>query len=598
VKQRRSYGTILILGGGGMVGIQVARECARELRPAKMVIAAVEEQQAMDAIAFLRPQIASEIELIPEWGSVFVPEDLKDTPRDQLVQGANFEKIFDAVFRRAATAESSALYAVIKRYAPDIVVDAINTASAISYQNEFELAIQAKDQMDALASREGAIQREELEPLFDAVRKLMVAQGIPQITRHILLLHQALQDSGVEIYVKVGTTGTGGMGLNIPYTHSEDKPSQQLIAKSAIGFAHTGLLFLLARTPGGSEQDGGRREEKLGAIVKEVKPGAMIGFRRVEKRHIGVRGEDDVRQAHLLEPREDVLGDQLNLREDRAGFPRFEGRDVPLEIVGADTGENGFFSIGEFQAITFPRQMEYVTPEEVARTVVLEIIGASTGRDVLVAIDGAITEPSYRAGVLREHAIREMRKLEQQIRGENDIPSIAVGHLGPPRLSKLLAEAFLIRQAATTEVIRNIARIQPVNMKNLVEAYLAANPIVTSTIVRIGTPILRERDGKLMITRGPRINIPPVVGGRKTVDIPPDHIDDYANAGWVDLRVSNFAKWQKRLSAATPGDIQQFGSAAFDANRYPGERFEPGDFVGWLFVNEPDELGMIGGRLY
>ena len=25
---------------------------------------------------------------------------------------------------------------------------------------------------------------------------------------------------------------------------------------------------------------------------------------------------------------------------------------------------------------------------------------------------------------------------------------------------------------------------------------------------------------------------------------------------------------------------------------------EPGDFVGWLFVNEPDELGMIGGRLY
>ena len=63
---------------------------------------------------------------------------------------------------------------------------------------------------------------------------------------------------------------------------------------------------------------------------------------------------------------------------------------------------NGFFSIGEFQAITYPRQMEYVTPEEVARTVVLEIMGASTGRDVLAAIDGAITEPSYRAGVLRD----------------------------------------------------------------------------------------------------------------------------------------------------------------------------------------------------
>jgi len=46
-------------------------------------------------------------------------------------------------------------------------------------------------------------------------------------------------------------------------------------------------------------------------------------------------------------------------------------------------------AIGEFQAITYPRQMEYVTPEEVARTAILEILGASTGRDVLSAIDGA-----------------------------------------------------------------------------------------------------------------------------------------------------------------------------------------------------------------
>ena len=123
---------------------------------------------------------------------------------------------------------------------------------------------------------------------------------------------------------------------------------------------------------------------------------------------------------------------------------------MPLEIIGADTGENGFFSIGEFQAITYPRQMEYVTPEEVARTVVLEILGASTGRDVLAAIDGAITEPSYRAGVLRDHAIREMRAPRERVSREVP-PSIAVGHLGPPQLSKLLAEAYLIsRRRGTT----------------------------------------------------------------------------------------------------------------------------------------------------
>ena len=111
-------------------------------------------------------------------------------------------------------------------------------------------------------------------------------------------------------------------------------------------------------------------------------------------------------------------------------------------VQNPDTGENGFFCIGEFQAITYPRQMEYVTPEEVARTAVLEILGASTGRDVLAAIDGAITEPSYRAGILRDHACRELDAIEGALSGGKDfLPSVAIGQLGPPRLSKLLFEA-------------------------------------------------------------------------------------------------------------------------------------------------------------
>ena len=56
--------------------------------------------------------------------------------------------------------------------------------------------------------------------------------------------------------------------FNIPYTHSEDKPSKKLLAKNEAAFGHTGLLFLLARTPGAP-------------IVKEVKPAAMIGYRGV-----------------------------------------------------------------------------------------------------------------------------------------------------------------------------------------------------------------------------------------------------------------------------------------------------------------------------
>lgn len=583
----RTADTVLILGGGGMVGVQVAREVARELSPKRIVIAAVSEAEVTSALDFLRDQLGDGIDIVGEWGNIFVPEELKGIDRVSVVENREYyDKLFDAVFRREVSYQTSALYQLVAKYKPEIVIDSINTATAISYQNEFELAIETKELIDGFRDRTGDIPRDELEPLFATIRKLLIAQGIPQIARHILLLNETLKNTDVQIYVKVGTTGTGGMGLNIPYTHSEDKPSLTLLAKSAIGFAHTGLLFLMARTPGASE-------DEQSAIVKEVKPGAMIGFRRVEKRHIAVRGETG--KAYLVEPHEEALGAELQLR-DGAHYERFEGRDVPLEVIGADTGENGFFSIGEFQAITFPRQMEYVTPEEVARTVVLEILGASTGRDVLAAIDGAITEPSYRAGVLRDHAIRQMQTLEAQKRGE--VPSIAVGHLGPPRLSKLLAEGYLIRQAAGTAKIAEIAAIDAGDMQRRVEEYLAANPAVASTIVRVGTPILRERAGRLTITRGPRISIPAVVAGHSLVDLNDERIEQYAASGWVDLRLSNFERWQRRLANAKPGDIERFGSAAFDATRYPGETFEPGDFVGWLFVNEADEQKIYGRRLF
>ena len=339
-----------------MVGIQAAREVARELNPRTIVITSLRKEEVDDALAFLRGEISGP-ELVGEWGNIFVPDALKDAARDEIyASAANYDLLFDAVFRRESDYKQSALFRIIDKYKPEIVIDCINTATGISYQNEFDIAIQAKEQLDALSRRDGAIARDELEPFLVTIRKLLISQGIPQIARHVLVLHRTLEDSAVQIYVKVGTTGTGGMGLNIPYTHSEDKPSLPLLAKSAIGFAHTGLLFLLARTPAASD-------EKHSAIVKEVKPGAMIGFRRVEKKHVRLRGENA--KAYLYAPREETLGARLELRQDERGYERFDARDVPLEIIGADTGENGFFSIGEFLAITYPRQMEYVDRKSV-----------------------------------------------------------------------------------------------------------------------------------------------------------------------------------------------------------------------------------------
>ena len=592
---------MLILGGAGMVGLEVAREAARELSPKQIIISALTQREVDEALEILRADVKKygwNVELIAAPGDIFIPQSLQGKNRGDILRDPQlFDELFDEIFSPEPDAyKSSALYALLERFRPDVVVDCINTATAISYQDVYTTSRKVKLLLERLESSQ-SIDPASLPEFVTSIRELLIAQGVPQITRHILFLHQALKDSDVHVYVKVGTTGTGGMGVNIPYTHSEEKPSATLLSKSAIGFAHTGLLFLLARTPGPAK-DG---EATQGAMIKEVKPGAMIGFKRLGVTHVRLNGPGGKREpGFLLESREETLGDGVQPREDFGAYRRFGGGDHPVQMVGADTGENGFFSIGEFEAITYPRQMEYVTPEEVARTVILEIIGSSTGRDVIAAIDGAITEPSYRAGVLREVARREMDRLEQMFAADDSVlPSIAVGHLGPPRLSKLLIESFLLRAGTGNSSISKLLEHSVEELQQKVEAYLLAKPKVASLITTIGIPIVRQNASEVRMTRGPRLNIPVPRPDGAPNPLDRDAIERYAFLGWVDLRLENFRTWRSRIEkiATSVPDIAQSGSAAFDRAAYLPQEFIPGDVVGWLLSNEVDVQGMVGHRV-
>src|SRR5579859_6563087 len=236
--------TLLILGGAGMVGVQVAREAVRELHPKRIVISSLTQREVDEAIEILRRE--SDVEYVGAAGDIFLPKALQGIDRALLIANReHFDALFAEIFSPAAdTFADSALYKLIAEHQPEAIVDCINTATAIAYLDVFTVSERTKLILDQIESTDGAIDRRDLQPLIRSVRELLIAQGVPQITRHILFLHRALEKSSVRVYVKVGTTGTGGMGINIPYTHSEDKPSAQLLSKSAIGFAHTGLLFL------------------------------------------------------------------------------------------------------------------------------------------------------------------------------------------------------------------------------------------------------------------------------------------------------------------------------------------------------------------
>jgi hypothetical protein len=558
--------TFLILGGGGLVGLQIARRIANDLSPKKIIIASLYEDEVARAIDELRSMFAeSDIEYEGIWGDIFVRSDFSDKSRKKLLEEEeNRAALYDDLFGPLDQVyERSRLVELILRYRPNVIVDSINTATAISYQDVYTASIIAKRALDHGIDESEKRRREDNtaqgqdKSIFET---LILSQSVPQLTRHVLLLNRAMREVGTRMYLKIGTTGTGGMGLNIPYTHSEDRPSAKLMTKTAIAFAHTGLLFLMARTPGGP-------------IVKEIKPGAMIGYSDVSNHTIRESGKP----VHIYTSRSDPLEGMLNLHLGEEELERLGELNLPV----IDTGENGLFTRGEFEAITSLRQMEFMTPEDIALEAMLEIKGSNTGHDVIAAVDGAVMDPTYRAGYLRRRALDEIERLEQ----ETNTHSVALGQLGPPELSKLLWEAELLRILFHT--LAGVLRHTTSEISHSMEALVQENENIRHTITSIGLPILTA-DGKHLI-RGPFIRIPEVPGATE-VALTKENIDHWAAKGWIDLRPSNIQIWLDRIRKLedTRARLQGSGSAAITREGYLTDRIRSGAIVGWIFNNEQE----------
>jgi hypothetical protein len=461
------------------------------------------------------------------------------------------------------------------------VVDCINTATAISYQ---DVPKAAKRLLGDLGLR-GTAGASSPEQLKEDLEGLLASIEIPQLILHVRLLFDALTEAGARVYLKVGTTGTGGMGLHIPYTHGEDKPSPTLMAKTAVAFAHTGLLFLAARTGGG-------------CAFKELKPAAMIGYRSVDVQevpgHVWERRGDrferrKARARPLYEARARSLDEPLDTTPDAAPFAvrrDGDGRPRTIRLACVNTGENGWFAHGEFEAITALDQMEIITPEEIARCAVLEICGRSTGRDVLAALDASMLDPTYKGGLIRQIALDRIRLLE----GEGSVPSIALGDLGPPQLSKYLFELYLMREAFGT-LEDTAVELRGAGAGPRLEALLQARPDLRDFIVSVGLPILLP-DGKTYL-RGPEIKIPGYDPSVKAHKARPGEIDLYASKGWVDLRAPNLLRWADRLDRVV-GSRRGGSAGASDAmshETYGRDDFRIGEVTAWVFANEPGFRG-------
>lgn len=569
-----------------MIGAQVVHEIALRLKPRWIMICSRYQKEIREVIENYRREFPY-VRFIPFWGDVFLREEWNTYDREQnifhrerkitreqlLDSSEHRHNLYDDVFGDIEAAYSqSQLAQLILEHKPEVIVDSINTATAISYQDIFKSSEIVKQRFETLeemfkgSARDGADDNVRFNALKQALETLLINQSIPQLIRHTLLLYRAMSEAGTRLYLKVGTTGTGGMGLNIPYTHSEDKPSATLMTKTAIAFAHTGLMFLMARTFGGP-------------IVKEIKPGAMVGYSDITCRTIREHGRQG-KPINLFASQHEPVGDVLVLRQQENQYECLD----KLKMVVVDTGENGFFTKGEFETITNLWQMEYITPEEIAQQAVLEIKGSNTGYDVIAAIDSALLNPTYRAGYIRHFALEEITHLENiQLVKDAKSPSVALGQLGPPELGKLLWEAYLIKQQFDS--LSSVIEATDEFLSSGVFAYLQSEADIRNTITSIGLPILTP-DGRSLI-RGPFIRIPETKGTNK-VPLTAEDVDKWADKGWIDLRPQNFGRWRQRFKKMQRERqrLRGRGSSAVTREAYLSENIHIGAIVAWIFNNE------------
>ena len=536
---------ILILGGSGLVGMAIARKML-EYQPSRLTITALTQPETEPGVAELKERAGKVTEVACHWGDLMVATEFKDQRRAELIEDAvKRHRVLDDLYGTfdRERLERSFLYQLLVSEKPDIVVDCVNTATAIAYQDVFSSVKRLRQAI------------EEGRDVAEMVDRHLAIIYLPQLIRHVHILLEALREAGADFYLKVGTSGTGGMGLNIPFTHSEQRPSNMLLAKSSVAGAHSLLLFLTARTPGAP-------------AVKEIKPTAAVGWKRIGVGPIHRGGKPlELYDATHPVPFEAAL-------DDEAAASSWRKLDEQLESVYVDMGENGQFSRDEFETISALGMMEIVTPEEIATAVLREIRGQPTGLDIVSALDGAVMGPTYRGGVLRELAIRRMEELEQ----ETGRRSVAFEMLGPPRLSKLLFEAHMLERVCKT--LGCAANLDPDQMARDVETLLSEDDELRKTALSVGIPII-SADGT-QVFRGPEIKARPERGG--VVD------ERLISRGWIDLRPSNWETWRTRVARyleeveSLPGPDGGSGVDMDLAGR--SSTIRPGATAAWILKRE------------
>ena len=145
---------ILVLGGWGLVGVAVCKRLLAQ-KPSYLAVLSLREHEAKDAVSELQP-FRGGCEVVAEWGDIFLTSKLKDHSRPEILDDADLRRQFvDGVFEKPSEdrLKSFFLYQIIAKHKPDIIIDSVNSATGLAYQDTYTAYYDVREAMDSAGGK-------------------------------------------------------------------------------------------------------------------------------------------------------------------------------------------------------------------------------------------------------------------------------------------------------------------------------------------------------------------------------------------------------------------------------------------------------------
>ncbi len=537
--------------GVGQIGLAAAKSLiARKV--GKIVIHALTKDEVLYAKDRLIKYSKGSTTIETIYGDIFTPcskfADGEDFCCDAKL---NVNELYDYFYNSDYTrvAEISLIYQLIKKVRPDIIIDAINTATVLSKHSgiDNELNQYLKDDMKNDAAKDAKT----------LVKNYLINDYNVKLNAFVLGLKQGIERFGVKKYIKVSTTGLGGMGFNMKFTHGDTPDhclSRDIMGKlSASGSLHQ-LLWALARTPG--------------MDISIIVPSTCVGWDEVFHGPI-VNNLGRIDGVDCEKPIQLRNGDFLST-------VNTDIKDCKIEIPQVWAGENLSYSAMEIKTLTSYGQMEAITKEEVSEAVIKTIEGTSA-HDLIKLMEAASLKSSYIGRVVRDSVISKIENLESA----QNTASVVTGNLGPT-VAKHLGELTFLKIACSGDM-RSLLKIPIDEVIAKIEEEVLSNKPIRSQLLSVGIPIVLDGNRVFLGNKW----LVPEAGTDQMVSA--QNLEGWIEKGWVDLRKQNILRWRDRLKLLMNDAERRLNIDEVDLSRdirAISSDFDTGEILSYLYILE------------